>query len=253
MPEQRAPSAKNISHILKQQFHLRYRKLDGALAHYNDPHFDEKRFWACRLLAQFLMDDALVISIDESHIRSGAAKKYAWQFVGNDRDFKKVLYQPLEHIEEEEHDGLLSEWGVISEDLSMQSRTRKRPRAGRSVESEEVGKGNTKRRKATRLDLRSASHSQNSSASSLGIRRKRGRPRKVPELESEESKETGGRSQSELPPRMMDRPGNGGRKLIRERRETESGRERSDDQETPSPSQQKSNSNQSSLNVAQVR
>ena len=76
--QSKPPSLKAISHILKHDFHLRYRRIDGALVHYKDPAFDAKRLWACRLLAQFVTDGALVISIDESHLRSDGAKQFRW-------------------------------------------------------------------------------------------------------------------------------------------------------------------------------
>ena len=59
-----------ISHILKNDFGLRYKHFDGALIKYKDPQFDEKRLWVSRILAQFIGDDALIISIDESNFRN---------------------------------------------------------------------------------------------------------------------------------------------------------------------------------------
>ena len=76
--QSKPPSLKAIAHILKHDFHLRYQRVDGALVHYKDPAFDAKRLWACRLLAQFVTDGALVISIDESHLRSDGAKQFRW-------------------------------------------------------------------------------------------------------------------------------------------------------------------------------
>lgn len=72
------PTLNEISGILKQEFGLRYRKLDSAMVKYNDPAYDEKRLWTSRLMGQFLVDDVLVISIDESHIRSDTLKRYGW-------------------------------------------------------------------------------------------------------------------------------------------------------------------------------
>ena len=63
---------------MKDDFKLRYKKYDGAIVKYKDPQYDEKRLWTCRLLAQFVTDGALIISIDESHIRSDQSKEYRW-------------------------------------------------------------------------------------------------------------------------------------------------------------------------------
>jgi len=122
MKASRLPSRNEIADVLREEFRIRYHKLDGAVINYNDPLFDEKRLWACRLLSQFLLDGALVISVDESHIRSDKGKKYAWQFVGNDRAFKKVMYgldrQPAQMLEQHSQ----SSWGEISSIVSEMSR-----------------------------------------------------------------------------------------------------------------------------------
>ena len=93
--QSKPPSLKAIAHILKHDFHLRYQRVDGALVHYKNPAFDAKRLWACRLLAQFVTDGALVISIDESHLRSDGAKQFSWQFHGEDHAFKHFVYTGL--------------------------------------------------------------------------------------------------------------------------------------------------------------
>jgi len=95
MPEVRPPTLNDIGAILKQDFQLRYRRYDGATVRYKDPQFDEKRLWACRLLSQFLLDDALIISIDESHMRSDKAKQYQWQFLGSDRIVHQMMRQKV--------------------------------------------------------------------------------------------------------------------------------------------------------------
>jgi hypothetical protein len=48
-----------------------------AAAHikYNDTEFDSKRVWVSRLLAQFLMSDVLVVSIDESSFKQAGIPK----------------------------------------------------------------------------------------------------------------------------------------------------------------------------------
>jgi len=62
-----------VGTILREDLHLTYRRYDGATARYQDPSFDPKRQAVSRVLGQFLLDEALVISIDESHLRSDAA------------------------------------------------------------------------------------------------------------------------------------------------------------------------------------
>jgi hypothetical protein len=48
------------------------------MVRYQDPTFDHNRLWVSRLLSQFLLDGALIISIDESHIRHDSRKQYQW-------------------------------------------------------------------------------------------------------------------------------------------------------------------------------
>ena len=108
--------------------------------HYKNPAFDEKRLWVCRLLAQFVTDGALVISVDESHLRSDGAKQFRWQFHGRENEFKHFLSRsdPLgytgkhpsgasEDVRAERYPvRVQSEWGDISSELSQLSRTRRR-------------------------------------------------------------------------------------------------------------------------------
>jgi len=69
-----------ISQVLKAQHHLRMERLNPATFRYRDPYYDEKRLWFCRLVAQFVLDGALVVSVDETHFRHDAIKRQAWQF-----------------------------------------------------------------------------------------------------------------------------------------------------------------------------
>ena len=92
---------------------------------YKDPTFDSKRLWVSRLLAQFISDNALIISIDESHLRHDSQKRYQWQFYRRDSQLRKVLaaQDDLERVEnlssiheiENEKD---SKWSEISSSLS---------------------------------------------------------------------------------------------------------------------------------------
>ena len=63
-----------ISKVLREDLHLRFLRYDSAMVRYQDPTFDHKRLWVSRLLSQFLIDGALIISIDESHIRHDCRK-----------------------------------------------------------------------------------------------------------------------------------------------------------------------------------
>ena len=68
----------HISQVLRQDLNLRFLRYDSAMVRYQDPTFDHKRLWVSRLLSQFLLDGALIISIDESHIRHDSRKQYQW-------------------------------------------------------------------------------------------------------------------------------------------------------------------------------
>ena len=59
--------------MLKKHFHLRYKFFDTAKIKYMDPAYNDKRMWISRLLAQFLHEGMVVISIDESGFRSDTA------------------------------------------------------------------------------------------------------------------------------------------------------------------------------------
>ena len=52
-----------------RKFGMRFRAANAAKIKYNDTDFDEKRVWVSRLLAQFMMADVLIISIDESSFK----------------------------------------------------------------------------------------------------------------------------------------------------------------------------------------
>lgn len=65
-PLSRKPKWTTVSRIFKEHFDADYRKLKSETIRYNDCQNDEKRLWVSRLLAQFLHDDILVISIDEA-------------------------------------------------------------------------------------------------------------------------------------------------------------------------------------------
>ena len=76
----KAPSTAYIRLMLKKHFHLQYKKFKTANYRYRDPSFNEKRVWVCRILSQFLHDNALIICLDETGFRSDTVKDMKWQF-----------------------------------------------------------------------------------------------------------------------------------------------------------------------------
>ncbi len=65
-PLSKKPKWTTVSRILKEHLNIGYTKLKSETIRYNDCKNDEKRLWVSRLLAQFLHDDIVVISIDEA-------------------------------------------------------------------------------------------------------------------------------------------------------------------------------------------
>ena len=115
LPNARAPDQSVISHILKNDIGLRYKRFDGALIRYKDPEFDEKRLWVCRILSQFIADGALVISIDESNFRHDNTKQHKWQFVDQDREFKYAVQNSGQaEATANENESSIRMWGQIS-------------------------------------------------------------------------------------------------------------------------------------------
>lgn len=74
------PSKSKILSLLKESFKLRFGHFNNALIKYHDPTFNEKRLWVTRLLVQFLFEQFMVISIDESNFRWDQLTKRQWQF-----------------------------------------------------------------------------------------------------------------------------------------------------------------------------
>jgi hypothetical protein len=66
--------------MMKEKFHLKFSAQEQANAKYRDPTYNEKRLWTARLASQFLIEDALIISIDESNFRHDTIPKKSWQF-----------------------------------------------------------------------------------------------------------------------------------------------------------------------------
>ena len=73
------PSVGKIRKILRDDFQLRYRVANAAKIKYNDVSFDDKRVWVSRLLAQFMITDVIIVSIDESSFKQEGVAKRFWQ------------------------------------------------------------------------------------------------------------------------------------------------------------------------------
>lgn len=63
------PSKSSIRSILIRKFGMSFRAANAAKIKYNDTDFDEKRVWVSRLLAQFMMAEVVIVSIDESSFK----------------------------------------------------------------------------------------------------------------------------------------------------------------------------------------
>ena len=62
----RIPAKTTVTKIIHDRFGLSYRAFNSAKLRMNQQKFNDKRLWICRLLAQTLSEDYLVVSIDES-------------------------------------------------------------------------------------------------------------------------------------------------------------------------------------------
>jgi hypothetical protein len=80
LPENLQPSKRTLERMLNHRFHLRYGKFGPANFKYGDPAFDEKRLWVTRLLAQFFLEEVVLISVDESNFRSDVIPRTQWSF-----------------------------------------------------------------------------------------------------------------------------------------------------------------------------
>lgn len=72
-----------LVNILKDKFHLRYGKTQASNLKYRDPTYNEKRRWVARLLAQFMYEEVVIISLDESNFRSETFPSRQWEFDAN--------------------------------------------------------------------------------------------------------------------------------------------------------------------------
>lgn len=161
-----------ISHILKNDFGLRYKHFDGALIKYKDPQFDEKRLWVSRILAQFIGDDALIISIDESNFRNDNIRQWRWQFVERDYDLKKIIENSAQPDQvNEQPESSFAMYGDIQSELSFISRSRKL-HAGSMI-----SRGRGRRQRAESEESKGAGNAVAPVFTTIPASRGRGRPR----------------------------------------------------------------------------
>ena len=118
-PEVKAPCHSLIGNILRKRYHLNFKQLDGATFRYRDPLYDEKRLWVSRLLAQFMLDGALLISIDESNFRADSLKGFSWQFNKSVHQiYKRVAPAPPR---DDEPAFSVQGWDEVSSEISQRS------------------------------------------------------------------------------------------------------------------------------------
>ena len=91
----RAPGRSTIRTILRDTFFLRYKTSSGDLYRYNDPRFDNKRLWVSRLLAQFLSEEVIILSMDESSVKQEWLPKRTWQFQPSKRQLDITCLQEM--------------------------------------------------------------------------------------------------------------------------------------------------------------
>jgi len=75
----RAPSVSTLRRLLHRDYCLAYRPAPPSKVGYSDPSFNEKRLWVSRILAQLVLDDVLVVSVDESSFRANNISGKEWQ------------------------------------------------------------------------------------------------------------------------------------------------------------------------------
>ena len=76
----KAPAHSTLQNIMQTVFHQHYKKDDPACVRYRDSIYNSKRLWISRLIAQLMHDEVIILSVDESNIRSDAFKQKQWQF-----------------------------------------------------------------------------------------------------------------------------------------------------------------------------
>ena len=75
----KVPSASTVTRMLHDRFGLSHRAFDSARLRFFQTKFNDKRLWTCRLLAQTLSEDYLVVSVDESSFSTCQTSRSKWQ------------------------------------------------------------------------------------------------------------------------------------------------------------------------------
>ena len=102
-PTVKPPGMTTISYLLRKEFKLRFRATPPALTRYLDPAYDEKRQWVARLLAYFMKQGMVIVSVDESHVRADSFAKRQWRFVPPRVSASALLHGPMEyHLHQEQ-------------------------------------------------------------------------------------------------------------------------------------------------------
>ena len=86
----KAPAFSTLSQILREVFHQQFKKEDLACVRYRDSIYNQKRLWISRIVAQLMSDNVVILSVDESNIRSDALREKQWQFNPNLSNPKRV-------------------------------------------------------------------------------------------------------------------------------------------------------------------
>ena len=71
----KAPAHATLQKILRNVFHQHFKRDDLACVRYRDTIYNNKRLWISRIIAQLMHDDVVIVSIDESNIRSDALRE----------------------------------------------------------------------------------------------------------------------------------------------------------------------------------
>ncbi len=78
LPHKEPLGVDSVRSLLIEQFNIKYGPFNASRYRYEDPNYDEKRLQVCRLLAQFHLEGAIIVSIDESNFKHGALPNHRW-------------------------------------------------------------------------------------------------------------------------------------------------------------------------------
>ena len=109
---------------MRDTFYLKYSATSADLFRYNDSTWDNKRLWICRILTQFLMQEAVIISIDESAVKSSWLPPKTWQFSPPKRvmDLQEVVSKQSPQTEESKNEEVNPSISEPEQDSSFKQR-----------------------------------------------------------------------------------------------------------------------------------